>query len=68
MAIDLSKSDRTRITVLNALGQEVSVLADGPLASGPHRIAMPVTTLSSGVYLVRMQQGIATQVVRFMVK
>lgn len=68
LRFDLSKADRTRITVLNALGQEVSVLADGPLAAGAHRIAVPASALSSGVYLVRMQQGSATQVARFMVK
>lgn len=68
LRFELLNTDRTRITVLNAMGQEVAVLADGPLSAGVQRFALPVSSLSSGMYLVRLQQGVSTEVVRFTVK
>jgi len=68
LRFELVNTERTRITVLNAMGQEVAVLADGPLSAGVQRFALPVVALSSGMYLVRLQQGISTEVVRFTVK
>jgi hypothetical protein len=44
------------------------VLVDGPLAAGTQRVALPTAGLTSGLYLVRLQQGNAARSVRFTVK
>jgi hypothetical protein len=68
LRFELSQADRTRISVLNALGQEVAVLVDGPMAAGLQRLPLPVSGLNSGLYLVRLQQGTSARSVRFTVK
>ncbi|MBL8001626.1 MAG: PKD domain-containing protein, partial [Flavobacteriales bacterium] len=50
LQLDLREGDRVRISVLNAIGQEVAVLADGPMAAGRHNVAVPVGTLADGLY------------------
>ncbi len=66
--IELGAQGRGRVTVINALGQEVAVLADGQLAAGPHRFELPVAGLGKGVYVVRLQQGAAMATTRFIVE
>jgi PKD repeat protein len=68
LRFELSQADRTRVSVLNALGQEVAVLVDGPMAAGLQRLPLPVSGLKSGLYLVRLQQGASARSVRFTVK
>lgn len=68
VVLDLRSGGRARITVLNMLGQEVVVLADGPLAAGAHRLPVPVDALARGVYTVRVQQGGTAAVERFVVE
>ncbi|MBL8000616.1 MAG: T9SS type A sorting domain-containing protein, partial [Flavobacteriales bacterium] len=65
---DLREGDRVRISVLNAIGQEVAVLADGPMAAGRHNVAVPVGTLADGLYLVRLVNADGARVVRFTVE
>lgn len=43
-----------RIELLNTLGESVSVLHDGFMESGEHRVPLGVSSVSSGVYYVRM--------------
>ena len=43
-----------RIELLNTLGESVSVLHDGFLESGEHRVSLGVSSVSSGLYYVRM--------------
>ena len=42
-----------RVAVFDALGREVSVLHDGPLAAGAHALALDAARLPAGVYVVR---------------
>lgn len=46
-----------RLTVNDALGREVAVLADGPLAVGEHRADLDARGLAPGVYLWRLTAG-----------
>ena len=41
------------VAVFDALGRRVARLWDGPLAAGPHRLALDAGALPAGVYLVR---------------
>ncbi len=52
-----------RLTVYDLLGREVSVLIDGPMPAGAHRITFDASNLSSGVYIYRLQtaQGVLTR-------
>lgn len=68
LQLDLREGDRVRITVLNAIGQEVAVLADGPMAAGRHNVVVPVGTLADGLYLVRLVKNDGARVVRFTVE
>ena len=43
-----------RIELLNTLGESVSVLHDGFMESGEHRVSLGVSSVSSGLYYVRM--------------
>lgn len=42
-----------RVSVYDALGREVAVLADQPYASGPQAVALDAAALPAGVYTVR---------------
>lgn len=64
----LDQAARTRLSVLDVLGREIATLTEAQLPAGPQRIPLPVQQMQSGVYFVRMQQGAATQVVRFVVQ
>ena len=41
-----------RLRVVDVLGREVAVLADGPRAAGEHRAALDASRLAAGVYVV----------------
>jgi hypothetical protein len=51
----LSEAGFTRLSVYDILGREVAVLVNEDRAAGHHQISFNATTLSSGVYLYRMQ-------------
>ena len=44
-----------RVAVYDVLGRAAAVLADGPLAAGPHRATLPAGRLAAGTYLVRVE-------------
>ena len=43
-----------RLSVVDALGREVAVLADGPVEAGAHRAELDGSSWPAGVYLVRL--------------
>ena len=60
----LAAAGEARVTVVDALGREVAVLADGAAAAGAHDVRMATAGLPSGVYAVRVEAGGAVTVVR----
>ena len=50
----LARPGDLSVRVLDMLGREVLVLANGPAAAGTHRLSVNARALSSGVYLVSM--------------
>ena len=46
-----------RLTVLDALGREVAVVVDEQQGAGAHEAWLPLDTLPSGVYVVRLRAG-----------
>ena len=43
-----------RLSLVDALGRRVAVLADGPTAAGMHRVTLPLAGLPAGVYVLRL--------------
>ncbi|MEM6327389.1 MAG: T9SS type A sorting domain-containing protein, partial [Bacteroidota bacterium] len=46
-----------RLSVIDALGRELVVIADGAFVSGPHEATVDASALAPGVYTVRLQAG-----------
>ncbi len=53
ITLTLPKLAHTQVTVYNALGREVAVLADGPLPVGSHTFTLDASNMASGLYFVR---------------
>ena len=66
VAWTLAEAGPVRLTVVDLLGREVTVLASGPFAAGPQRSAVPAG-LAPGVYVVRLQAGAVAEAARFTV-
>ena len=56
LAFTLGETGPVRLTLHDALGREVRVLASGTLSAGPHEAAVPAG-LPPGVYVVRLPAG-----------
>ncbi|OZC03594.1 hypothetical protein BSZ36_11735 [Rubricoccus marinus] len=54
-------SGETRLAVFDALGREVAVLLDGPLAPGAHEVRFATGALPAGVYIARLVTGAGAQ-------
>jgi PKD repeat protein len=63
--VSLAHTGYTRVEMMDATGRTVLVLNDGRLAAGTTRFTIPGTTLTKGLYLVRVQQDDAVRVSRF---
>lgn len=57
VAVRLAEAGAARLSLFDALGREVAVLADGAMAEGRHEIALDPAGLAPGVYVVRWQSG-----------
>ncbi|GAB5522067.1 MAG: hypothetical protein RhofKO_43180 [Rhodothermales bacterium] len=53
----LPVSRAVRLTIYNALGQRVAVVADGVYGAGQHEVVWEAGGLPSGVYVVRLRVG-----------
>ncbi len=67
VAYTLADAGTVRLTVVDALGREVAVLARGPQASGAHETALDARGLAPGVYAVVLASGAERAVQRFTV-
>lgn len=54
---DLPEASDVRMEVYNTIGQRVAILANGRYEAGSHTVLFDATTLSSGVYVYRIQAG-----------
>ena len=62
-----SPEAEVQVSVFDARGREVAVLASGPLASGEHAFSLGTEPLAAGVYVVRAVVGGAVASGRFVV-
>lgn len=53
----LAADGPARLSVYNALGQQVRVLVDGTSAAGEHEVRFDAGTLASGLYFYRLEAG-----------
>ena len=58
----LSEQSDVKVRVYNVLGQKVATVADGEMDAGMHKLGWDGSSLSSGVYFVRMEAGSKTDV------
>jgi subtilisin family serine protease len=62
----LSDGDNIRLTVFDALGREIGVLADGYFAPGVHSTQFNADRLSSGMYFYRLQTSVGSHTQKMM--
>jgi hypothetical protein len=55
LGLALAEAGPARLTVHDALGRRVAVVAEGALAAGPHVLAWDAAAVTSGVYVVRLE-------------
>ena len=53
-----------RASIYNMLGQRVAVLADGRYSAGYHTLVFDGSSISSGVYLLRVSSSNGVQVTK----
>ena len=63
----LAEAGHARVAVVDLLGREVAVLADGAHPAGPHVATVAAGRLAPGVYVVRLQAGRTVQAARLTV-
>jgi len=63
----LPANGTVRVSVYDALGREVAVLADGAQTAGWHEAALAASSLAPGVYVVRLEADGAVQTARLTV-
>ncbi|MEQ9310387.1 MAG: T9SS type A sorting domain-containing protein [Balneolaceae bacterium] len=66
ISFSIPSSSIVKLSVYNMLGQEVASLLNTQLGAGSHRISFDATSLSSGIYLYRIQAGEFVQTKRMM--
>ena len=64
VAVTLREAADARVRVLDALGREVAVLHDGPLAAGTTALPWRAGALSPGTYLVWLEVGAVQRTAR----
>ena len=60
LAVEVPEAGMLRVSLYDALGREVAVLADGERPAGRHEIVVQVSSLPAGLYVVRAQAGSET--------
>ena len=61
LSFDLHQTGNVRISVYDALGRRIAILADTQMDAGRHELTWDATHLASGMYLVRMETPHTTQ-------
>ncbi len=58
----LPRATHVRLTVYNALGQQVALLVDAPKAAGVHTVEFDARNLPSGLYFYKLEAGNVSRV------
>jgi uncharacterized delta-60 repeat protein len=66
IAYDLPKAGHISLRVFDLLGREVSVLKDGVVEAGTHRVTFDGSGLASGIYFARLDAGAFSQTKKLM--
>ncbi len=64
LGFDVPEATALNVTVYDVLGREVAVLLDGTVEAGQHTVRFDGSSLSRGVYLVRLQTAEVSEVRR----
>ena len=67
LAVDVAEAEAVRLTVVDVLGREVAVLADGALGQGQHVFDWETADVPPGLYLARFESASGLDVRRFTV-
>ena len=62
--VSVPETGRVRVAVIEVLGREVGVLADGERSAGEHVLGLGAERLAPGMYVVRLTAGEASVVRR----
>jgi len=57
ISFSIPHSGNIKLSVYNAIGQQVAELVNQPLAAGSHEVVFNASHLSSGIYFYRLQSG-----------
>jgi hypothetical protein len=70
LVLEIPIAGNVMATLYNLAGQSLSVIQNGSLTSGVHRISMQqkVQTLSAGIYIIKVTAPGAQSVVRFVIQ
>jgi hypothetical protein len=55
IAYSLPAETEVRLTVYNMVGQKVATLVDGSVSAGSHTVQFDASSLTSGIYIYRLQ-------------
>ncbi len=63
LILELDNAQNTRISILNTLGQEILVLQENYLAQEKNTIHLPLQSLNTGIYWVKIavEEGVSAQ-------
>lgn len=64
----MAQSGPVNVELVDVLGRSLGVVHQGSAPAGTQRFDLPIGTLPSGLYFVRLQQGSERTVLRFVVK
>ena len=67
LAFTVPTAGPVRLSVVDVLGREVAVLADGARDAGRHEVAVPAGRLAAGTYAIVLRAGGAQRVERWTV-
>jgi hypothetical protein len=64
----LRESSHIKLTIFNALGQEVASVVDGVRSAGSYSEQFDASALSEGVYFAKLQTGLNAETIKMIVK
>lgn len=67
VVLTLAEASTVRVVVVDALGRDVAVVVDGPVAAGERVVGVETASWPAGVYVVRATAGTQTATARLVV-